>query len=87
MIENLEDKQKNLKEPLFSSGGSKDLEKQGQRKKSTKSASSRRSRQSLEKMTVTNWEANKRIFVLAIFPIIGMIFHPAYHICNSILLG
>lgn len=29
----------------------------------------------------------KRIFNLAIYPIIGMIFHPAYHICNSIILG
>jgi Na+-driven multidrug efflux pump len=27
------------------------------------------------------------IFKLAIFPIIGMIFHPAYHIINTILLG
>eukprot|EP00347_Sterkiella_histriomuscorum_P010943 403374339 len=29
----------------------------------------------------------KRIFNLAIYPIIGMVFHPAYHICNSIILG
>ena len=28
-----------------------------------------------------------KIFGLAIYPIIGMIFHPAYHICNSIVLG
>lgn len=31
--------------------------------------------------------AMKRIFNLAIYPIIGMVFHPAYHICNSIILG
>jgi Na+-driven multidrug efflux pump len=29
----------------------------------------------------------KKIFSLAIYPIIGMIFHPAYHICNSMILG
>lgn len=29
----------------------------------------------------------KRIFNLAIFPIIAMLFHPSYHICNSIILG
>jgi Na+-driven multidrug efflux pump len=28
-----------------------------------------------------------KIFKFAIFPIIGMIFHPSYHICNSIILG
>lgn len=29
----------------------------------------------------------KKIFNLAIYPIIGMMFHPAYHIANSIVLG
>ncbi len=29
----------------------------------------------------------RRIYSLAIYPIIGMLFHPSYHICNSIILG
>ncbi len=29
----------------------------------------------------------KTISKLAIFPIIGMMFHPAYHIINSAILG
>ena len=36
---------------------------------------------------ITYSEAMNKIFGLAIFPIIGMIFHPAYHIFNSIILG
>ena len=31
--------------------------------------------------------AMKRILMLAMWPMIGNLFHPAYHICNAIILG
>ena len=36
---------------------------------------------------ITHIIAIKRIFALAIWPVLGMILHPAYHIVNTIILG
>ncbi|CDW78027.1 na+-driven multidrug efflux pump [Stylonychia lemnae] len=65
-----------LKEPLLQGG-------QGQKNDMEKA----RKQDSSEHENLETWHVLKKISQLSIFPIIGMIFHPAYSIFNAIVLG
>ncbi|CDW84612.1 na+-driven multidrug efflux pump [Stylonychia lemnae] len=74
---------KSLKEPLL--GENNDQERNQQTSINPDTKATAQTQKLDQDLTMTS--AMKKIFSLAIYPIIGMVFHPAYHICNSIILG